>query len=68
MEITRWMKIEEIVRRFPETIPVFDRYGVACLDCSAAEFDDVEHGAKVHGIDPDQLLRDLNACLAGRAA
>ncbi len=67
MEITRWMKIEEIVRRFPETIPVFDRYGVACLDCCAAEFDDVERGARVHGIDADELLRDLNACVAARA-
>ncbi len=66
MEITRWMKIEDIVRRFPETIRVFDRYGVACLDCSAAEFDDVEHGAKAHGIDVDEFLRDLNASLAGR--
>jgi hybrid cluster-associated redox disulfide protein len=66
VEISGSMKIEEVIRRYPETIPVFDSYGVACLDCSAAEYDDVEHGAKVHGIDVDQLLRDLNACLAGR--
>ena len=67
MEITRWMKIEEVVQRYPETIAVFDRYGVACLGCCAAEVDSVERGAKIHGIDVDELVRDLNACLV-RAA
>jgi hybrid cluster-associated redox disulfide protein len=66
MEITAFMKIEEVVRRYPETIRVFDRYGVACLECCGAEVDSVERGARIHGIDLDQLLRELNACLAGR--
>ena len=68
MEITRWMKIEEIVRRYPETIPVFDRYGVVCVECCGAEVDSVERGAIIHGLDLEQFLRDLNACLVGRAA
>ena len=66
MEITGWMKIEEVIRRYPETIAVFDRYGVAFTDCCAAEVDNVERGAIVHGISPEALLRDLNACLAKR--
>ena len=66
MEITGWMKIEEVLLRYPETFPVFARHGFACLDCSAAEYDNVERGAIVHGIDPEQLVRELNACLVGR--
>jgi len=66
VEITGWMKIEEVIRLYPETIRVFDRYGVACVDCCAAEVDTIERGAKVHGIDPDGFVRDLNACLAAR--
>ncbi len=67
MHITKDMTIEEIVQRFPETIPVFSRYGVGCLGCSAAQYDNLEQGAAIHGLDTDQLLKELNACLAARA-
>ncbi|MGH7372009.1 MAG: DUF1858 domain-containing protein [Candidatus Methylomirabilales bacterium] len=45
---------------------VFSRYGVACPSCSAASYDNIEVGAKVHGIDVDQLLADLNATIIAR--
>jgi hybrid cluster-associated redox disulfide protein len=67
MEITKDMTIEEIVRRFPETIPVFSRYGVGCLGCSAAQYDNLEQGAAIHGLDTDTLVKELNACLTARA-
>lgn len=66
-QITKDMTIEEIVQRFPETIQVFSQYGVGCLGCSAAQFDNVELGAVIHGLNIDQLLDDLNACIASRA-
>jgi hybrid cluster-associated redox disulfide protein len=68
VEIAAWMKIEEVIRRYPETIPVFSRYGFVCLDCGAAEFDSIERGAIVHGFDLDQVLRELNATVAQRGA
>jgi hybrid cluster-associated redox disulfide protein len=67
MQITKDMKIEEVVQQFPETIEVFSRFGVGCLGCSAAQYDNVEQGAAIHGLDPDQLLQELNACIAARA-
>ncbi|HZX60123.1 MAG TPA: DUF1858 domain-containing protein [Candidatus Methylomirabilis sp.] len=66
MRIDKRMKIEYVVQAYPETIPVFTRYGVACLGCSAASYDNIEVGAKVHGIDVDQLLADLNATITAR--
>ncbi|HSB73258.1 MAG TPA: DUF1858 domain-containing protein [Candidatus Methylomirabilis sp.] len=67
MQITKDMTIEEVVQRFPETIRVFSQYGVGCLGCSAAQYDNLEQGAVVHGVDVDQLVRELNACLTARA-
>ena len=67
MQITKNMKIEEVVQQFPETIQVFSRFGVGCLGCSAAQYDNVEQGAAIHGLDTDQLLQELNACIAARA-
>jgi hybrid cluster-associated redox disulfide protein len=66
MWIDRKMKIEDVVQTYPETVSVFSRYGVACLGCSAASYDNIEVGARVHGIDVDQLLADLNATIIGR--
>ncbi|MBI4572755.1 MAG: DUF1858 domain-containing protein [candidate division NC10 bacterium] len=67
MQITREMTIQEVVQQFPETIQVFSRYGVGCVGCSAAQYDNVGQGAAIHGLDTDQLLHELNACIATRA-
>ena len=67
MRITKDMTIEEVVQQFPETIQVFSQHGVGCLGCSAAQYDNIEQGAAIHGLDTEQLLQDLNACIATRA-
>jgi hybrid cluster-associated redox disulfide protein len=59
--ITKEMTISEILRRHPETLPVFERYGLDCYDCQIAEFEELEHGASVHKVDIDTLLRELNS-------
>ncbi|MFQ5883451.1 MAG: DUF1858 domain-containing protein, partial [Candidatus Methylomirabilales bacterium] len=46
MRIDRKMKIEEVIQTYPETVSVFTRYGVACVGCSAASYDNIEVGAK----------------------
>ncbi len=57
------MKIEDVLRKFPQTIPVFERFGIACAGCQLSEFENLEHGAKVHGIDLETLLVKLNESL-----
>ncbi|MCL4535717.1 MAG: DUF1858 domain-containing protein [Bacteroidetes bacterium] len=58
--ITKDMTIQEVVARYPESIPVFERYGLGCIVCLAAEFEDLEAGAIVHNVKVNDLLRDLN--------
>jgi hybrid cluster-associated redox disulfide protein len=62
--ITREMTIEEVIRRYPATIPVFRRFGLDCMECSIAQFEQVEHGAGVHKVDVEELLRELNKVAA----
>lgn len=61
--IDKKMSIEEIVKKYPETIPVFEKYGLGCVGCEAALFEDVQQGAEIHGIDIDVLLSSLNQVL-----
>lgn len=58
--ITKNMTIAEILRRHPETLPIFERYGLDCFDCQIADYEELEHGASVHKVDIDTLLAELN--------
>ena len=61
--IHKEMKIEDVLRKFPQTIPVFERFGIDCAGCQLSEFENLEHGAKVHGINLETLLSGLNESL-----
>lgn len=58
--ITKDMKIEEIIRKYPHTLKIFDRYGIDCASCHLKEFENLEAGAKVHRIDLTTIIKDLN--------
>ena len=59
-KITNDMSIIEIAQRYPETLEVFTKFGLGCIGCAAARYENVEAGARVHGIDPEVLLEELN--------
>jgi hybrid cluster-associated redox disulfide protein len=63
-KITKDMGIIDIIQSYPETIEIFQKYGFGCIGCAAARFENLEAGAKVHGIDPDKMVEDLNAIIA----
>ncbi|WP_346354587.1 DUF1858 domain-containing protein [Azotosporobacter soli] len=64
MQINEKMSILEVVQQYPQTVDVFRNYGMGCLGCSAARFENIEQGANAHGIDVAALIRDLNKTLA----
>ena len=60
MAITKDMSILEVVQKYPDTVDVFVNAGMGCLGCAAAHFENIAQGAMAHGIDVDQLVKDLN--------
>ena len=62
-KVTKDMCIIDIVQKHPEALEVFAKYGMGCIGCAAARFENLEAGAKVHGIDPDQMVADINALI-----
>lgn len=60
MKITKEMGIMSAVDNYPETIDVFQRFGMHCFGCMAARFENIEQGAVAHGIDVDALMEALN--------
>ncbi len=63
--IQKDMKIEDVLRKYPQTVPVFERFGIACAGCQLSEYENLEHGAKVHKIDLETLLKSLNDAVKG---
>lgn len=59
-KVTKEMNIMEIAQKHPESIEVFHRYGLGCIGCAAARFENLEAGAKVHGYDPNAMVEDIN--------
>ena len=61
--IEKTMIIGDIIRSCPETLPIFEKYGLDCFECQIADYEALEHGADVHKVDLDQLLKELNTVL-----
>lgn len=66
MTITKEMSIGEVVRQYPETVPVFLEHGLGCLGCALAHFENIAQGAKAHGIDLEGLMVALNEAISAR--
>ena len=62
-KVTKDMGILDIVQAHPETAVIFQKYGMGCLGCAAARFENLEAGARVHGFDPDAMVADINALI-----
>jgi len=57
------MKFSEILEFGQPVIQVFKKYNMGCLGCAVARFETLEQGANAHGVNVDELLKDLNAAL-----
>jgi len=63
--ITKEMIIGDIIRRYPQTLYIFERYGLNCFDCQIVDLESLDHSAQVHKADVEALLKDLNRSIAG---
>jgi len=64
-KVTKEMNLLEIAQNYPESIEIFQKYGLGCIGCAAARFENLEAGAKVHGFDPDEMVNEINALIEG---
>ena len=66
MTITKNTIIAEILNNDPTQgcVPIFLATGMHCLGCMASHGETVEEACAVHGVDPDELVAELNDYLA----
>jgi hybrid cluster-associated redox disulfide protein len=57
---TKDMSILEALQADPRAFDVFAAHGMGCVGCMGATMESIENGAKMHGLNPEALLADLN--------
>lgn len=62
-KVTKEMNILDIVNQFPQSVEVFMKYGLGCIGCAAARFENLEAGARVHGFNADEMVAEINALI-----
>lgn len=60
---TRDMSMMEALQADPRARDVFAAYGMGCVGCMGVSMESIEDGARMHGIDPEAVLADLNKLL-----
>lgn len=65
-QITKDTVIGDILDMDESTAPFFLERGMHCLGCPASRGESVEEACQVHGVDADELVRKINAHLAGK--
>ena len=59
MEIKKDMTIGELLRVAPEKAEILLNAGMHCLGCPASQAETIEEACEVHGIDVEELMKQL---------
>ena len=60
MEIKKDMTIGELLKKAPEKAEILLNAGMHCLGCPASQAETLEEACEVHGIDVEEILKELN--------
>ena len=58
--VDKKMSIGEVLTMDRNTAAIMMSFGMGCLGCAAAHFENIGQGAAAHGIDIDALVDALN--------
>jgi hybrid cluster-associated redox disulfide protein len=60
-KISRDMTFAELLKVDPEAGMKLAERGLFCGGCPMAQFETIENGARAHGVDVDELIKELNS-------
>ena len=61
MQIEKTSTIGEVLEAYPDKAEILMGVGMHCLGCPASQMETLEEACAVHGIDVDELIKELNA-------
>ncbi len=64
-QVSKDTMIGELLQIHEGIAPILFGIGMHCLGCPASQMETIEEAASVHGINPEDLVSEINAFLAG---
>lgn len=58
--ITKETPIIEVLRSNPHAREIFAKHGMGCIGCLGSTTETIENGARMHDIDVEALIEELN--------
>ena len=55
----------EVVNLYPEVIDFLGQVGMHCVGCAASQMETVREACRVHGLDTNKVVRQLNRIITG---
>lgn len=65
-KVTKDMIIADILQLDQGLIPILLNAGMHCLGCPSSQAESLEEAAMVHGMDVNQLVKDMNDYLESK--
>jgi hybrid cluster-associated redox disulfide protein len=60
--VTKDMTFAQVMRMHPDAAKVLaNKYHLGCIGCMGAQNESLEQGCSAHGLDVEDVVRDLNA-------
>lgn len=60
------LTVNEVMDRWPQTIPIFLRYRMACIGCPIGRFETVAEVAEIYRMELDHFIGDLQQTISQR--
>lgn len=64
--ITKDMPITEVVQKYPKVISVLQKLNLGCIGCIAASEESLEQGLAAHGLDVDDVVKQMNKIVGNK--
>lgn len=59
-EVRKSMSFAEIMKKSPKAIEILLGRGLHCIGCPMAMQETLEQGALMHGLNPDEIVKEIN--------
>ncbi len=60
-KVNKDMTFHQVLQMSPEVAKVLGKFNLGCVGCMGAMNETLEQGALAHGLDVNDILRELNA-------
>jgi hybrid cluster-associated redox disulfide protein len=60
-KLSKDSNIMETIQNYPGAVEIFTKYGLPCIGCAAAHFENLSDIAAEFGVDEDNLVKEIEA-------